>query len=231
MRDGDQQPLLLCGRKEPLDELMAALGGEAGAGPDRAAQLFAVRRLRREDASAAVAGIGGGLRRHHPVGSGRRHPRRPRGDRPGGDPQAGAAGGARPAQPRASPRPAAFAGCSRPRSCPTGAAGSRSERVLEELAERAGGSGAVAGVAAAGPAPARDRERDRDGGAPKRQGGADDLHPRRRPAGADGGADADGAGDRRRPRPEDVDRPRGRAAVGAGCRLRLPDDRPPGCWT
>ena len=63
MRDGDQQPLLLCGRKEPLDELMAALGGEGGAGPDRAAQLFAVRRLRREDAStlsrASVAVYGG----------------------------------------------------------------------------------------------------------------------------------------------------------------------------
>lgn len=63
MRDGDQQPLLLCGRKEPLDELMAALGGEGGAGPDRPAQLFAVRRLRREDAStlsrASVAVYGG----------------------------------------------------------------------------------------------------------------------------------------------------------------------------
>src|SRR4051794_22227148 len=53
-------PLLLCGRKEPLDELMAALGG----GSSQAAQLFAVRRLVRDDASrlseAAVVVYGGG---------------------------------------------------------------------------------------------------------------------------------------------------------------------------
>jgi uncharacterized protein (DUF697 family) len=63
MRDGDRQPLMLCGRKEQLDALMAALGAGAGAGPDAAAQLFAVRRLRGEDtrrlARASVAVYGG----------------------------------------------------------------------------------------------------------------------------------------------------------------------------
>ena len=63
MRDGDRQPLLLCGRKEQLDALMEALGGSPGAGPDAAAQLFAVRRLRAEDprrlARASVAVYGG----------------------------------------------------------------------------------------------------------------------------------------------------------------------------
>jgi len=52
-------PLLLCGRKEPLDELMLALGG----GSSPAAQLFAVRRLVRDDAArlseAAVVVYGG----------------------------------------------------------------------------------------------------------------------------------------------------------------------------
>lgn len=52
-------PLLLCGRKEPLDELMAALGG----GTSQAAQLFAVRRLVPDDATrlseAAVVVYGG----------------------------------------------------------------------------------------------------------------------------------------------------------------------------
>ena len=52
-------PLLLCGRKEPLDELMLALGG----GSSQAAQLFAVRRLVRDDATrlseAAVVVYGG----------------------------------------------------------------------------------------------------------------------------------------------------------------------------
>src|SRR6478672_10422969 len=54
-------PLLLCGRKEPLDELMLALGG----GSSQAAQLFAVRRLVRDDATrlseAAVVVYGGEL--------------------------------------------------------------------------------------------------------------------------------------------------------------------------
>src|SRR2546421_10328049 len=52
-------PLLLCGRKEPLDELMLALGG----GSSPAAQLFAVRRLVRDAATrlseAAVVVYGG----------------------------------------------------------------------------------------------------------------------------------------------------------------------------
>src|SRR4051812_38172740 len=48
-------PLLLCGRKEPLDELMAALGG----GSSQAAQLFAVRRLVRDDASRLSEAAGG----------------------------------------------------------------------------------------------------------------------------------------------------------------------------
>jgi uncharacterized protein (DUF697 family) len=51
-------PLLLCGRKEPLDELMLALGGGSPA-----TQLFAVRRLVRDDATrlseAAVVVYGG----------------------------------------------------------------------------------------------------------------------------------------------------------------------------
>jgi uncharacterized protein (DUF697 family) len=50
-----QEPLLLCGRKEPLDELRRALGAE-GAGGDRAAQLFAVRRLNRDDAARLSRG-------------------------------------------------------------------------------------------------------------------------------------------------------------------------------
>src|SRR4029077_607014 len=52
-------PLLLCGRKEPLDELMLALGG----GSSQAVQLFAVRRLVRDDATrlseASVVVYGG----------------------------------------------------------------------------------------------------------------------------------------------------------------------------
>src|SRR6476660_4936951 len=52
-------PLLLCGRKEPLDELVLALGG----GSSQAAQLFAVRRLVRDDATrlseASVVVYGG----------------------------------------------------------------------------------------------------------------------------------------------------------------------------
>jgi uncharacterized protein (DUF697 family) len=57
--EGGTAPLLLCGRKEPLDELMLALGG----GSSQAAQLFAVRRLVRDDAprlsEAAVVVYGG----------------------------------------------------------------------------------------------------------------------------------------------------------------------------
>src|SRR4051795_12309501 len=63
VKDGRQEsgsaPLLLCGRKEPLDELMLALGG----GSSEAAQLFAVRRLVGDDAprlsEAAVVVYGG----------------------------------------------------------------------------------------------------------------------------------------------------------------------------
>src|SRR3954464_12614482 len=59
-QEGGTAPLLLCGRKEPLDELMLALGG----GSSQAAQLFAVRRLVRDDAprlsGAAGGGYGGG---------------------------------------------------------------------------------------------------------------------------------------------------------------------------
>src|SRR4051812_49501971 len=58
-QEGGSAPLLLCGRKEPLDELMLALGG----GSSQAAQLFAVRRLVGDDAprlsEAAVVVYGG----------------------------------------------------------------------------------------------------------------------------------------------------------------------------
>jgi uncharacterized protein (DUF697 family) len=62
--DQEQHPLLLCGRKEPLDELLRALGAE-GANGARAAQLFAVRALSRDDAArlsrASVVVYGGEL--------------------------------------------------------------------------------------------------------------------------------------------------------------------------
>src|SRR3954463_5269276 len=58
-QESGSAPLLLCGRKEPLDELMLALGG----GSSQAAQLFAVRRLVGDDAprlsEAAVVVYGG----------------------------------------------------------------------------------------------------------------------------------------------------------------------------
>ena len=57
-----ERPLLLCGRKEPLEELRLALGAEHPKG-ERAAQLFAVRRLGRDDAArlsrASVVVYGG----------------------------------------------------------------------------------------------------------------------------------------------------------------------------
>jgi uncharacterized protein (DUF697 family) len=56
---GDQQPMLLCGRSAPLDVLIDALGAEGS----QAVQLFAVRRLTREDSArlsqASVAVYGG----------------------------------------------------------------------------------------------------------------------------------------------------------------------------
>jgi uncharacterized protein (DUF697 family) len=58
-RSNGRKPLMLCGRKEPLDALMAALGAE----PSPAVQLFAVRRLATGDAErlsqASVAVYGG----------------------------------------------------------------------------------------------------------------------------------------------------------------------------
>jgi uncharacterized protein (DUF697 family) len=48
---GEQKPLLLCGRSAPLDELADALGGDSPA-----VQLFAVRRLGRDDASRLSRG-------------------------------------------------------------------------------------------------------------------------------------------------------------------------------
>jgi uncharacterized protein (DUF697 family) len=53
--DVDDRPLLLCGRKEPLDELRLALGAD-GPNGERAAQLFAVRRLTRGDAGRLSRG-------------------------------------------------------------------------------------------------------------------------------------------------------------------------------
>jgi uncharacterized protein (DUF697 family) len=50
-----ERPLLLCGRKEPLEELRLALGA-AGAKGERAAQLFAVRRLAKDDAARLSRG-------------------------------------------------------------------------------------------------------------------------------------------------------------------------------
>jgi len=50
-----QRPLLLCGRKEPLEELRLALGAEGPQG-ERAAQLFAVRRLAKDDAARLSRG-------------------------------------------------------------------------------------------------------------------------------------------------------------------------------
>jgi uncharacterized protein (DUF697 family) len=49
---GEQKPLLLCGRNAPLDELTEALGGESSP----AVQLFAVRRLGRDDAARLSRG-------------------------------------------------------------------------------------------------------------------------------------------------------------------------------
>ena len=51
----EEHPLLLCGRKEPLDELRHALGADGPIG-ERAAQLFAVRRLTRDDAARLSRG-------------------------------------------------------------------------------------------------------------------------------------------------------------------------------
>ena len=53
--DVEEHPLLLCGRKEPLEELRLALGADGPKG-ERAAQLFAVRRLSKEDASRLSRG-------------------------------------------------------------------------------------------------------------------------------------------------------------------------------
>ena len=50
-----ERPLLLCGRKEPLEELRLALGAEGPKG-ERAAQLFAVRRLGKDDAARLSRG-------------------------------------------------------------------------------------------------------------------------------------------------------------------------------
>jgi uncharacterized protein (DUF697 family) len=50
-----ERPLLLCGRKEPLEELRLALGAEGPKG-ERAAQLFAVRRLVKDDAARLSRG-------------------------------------------------------------------------------------------------------------------------------------------------------------------------------
>src|SRR4051812_25683409 len=56
---GDQKPMLLCGRSAPLDALIEALGGDGSP----AVQLFAVRRLNRDDSArlsqASVAVYGG----------------------------------------------------------------------------------------------------------------------------------------------------------------------------
>ena len=56
---GEQKPILLCGQSAPLDALMAALGAKGSP----AVQLFAVRRLAKDDASrlsrASVAVYGG----------------------------------------------------------------------------------------------------------------------------------------------------------------------------
>lgn len=56
---GEQRPMLLCGRKEPLDELIEAMGAEHAPG----VQLFAVRRLQQGDAerlsTASVVVYGG----------------------------------------------------------------------------------------------------------------------------------------------------------------------------
>jgi uncharacterized protein (DUF697 family) len=49
---GEQKPLLLCGRSAPLDELTEALGGKSSP----AVQLFAVRRLGRDDAARLSRG-------------------------------------------------------------------------------------------------------------------------------------------------------------------------------
>lgn len=53
--DVEEHPLLLCGRKEPLEELRLALGADGPKG-ERAAQLFAVRRLTKDDASRLSRG-------------------------------------------------------------------------------------------------------------------------------------------------------------------------------
>jgi uncharacterized protein (DUF697 family) len=53
--DVEEHPLLLCGRKEPLEELRLALGADGPKG-ERAAQLFAVRRLTKADASRLSRG-------------------------------------------------------------------------------------------------------------------------------------------------------------------------------
>jgi hypothetical protein len=56
---GDQRPLLLCGRSAPLDALIEALDAQG----NPAVQLFAVRRLTRDDSArlseASVAVYGG----------------------------------------------------------------------------------------------------------------------------------------------------------------------------
>jgi uncharacterized protein (DUF697 family) len=58
----EQRPLLLCGRKEPLEKLRDALGAR-GPGAEQAVQLFAVRRLTKDDAgrlkNGSVAVYGG----------------------------------------------------------------------------------------------------------------------------------------------------------------------------
>jgi uncharacterized protein (DUF697 family) len=50
-----ERPLFLCGRKEPLEELRLALGAEGPQG-ERAAQLFAVRKLTNDDAARLSRG-------------------------------------------------------------------------------------------------------------------------------------------------------------------------------